>query len=115
MSGIQLDRYGVPTYKGEAEFFDEWQERSIDLFYARTGEQQATTAITVRGGLQDVAYEAARKIDHQKLITKDSAGKPSVAGLQHLVEVVREALQQEKRKRRHKKRAKKRKKPDCNT
>ena len=62
MSAIQLDRYGVPTFKGEAEHFDEWHERSIDLFYGRTGEQQATTAITVRGGLQDVAYEAARKI-----------------------------------------------------
>eukprot|EP00969_Alexandrium_andersonii_P193389 8541066-Alexandrium_andersonii.AAC.1 len=58
---LELDRYGVPSFKGEAEFFDERRERSIDLFYSRTGDLQAATAISLRGGLKDVAYEAARK------------------------------------------------------
>ena len=95
MAAVQLDRYGVPTFKGEAEHFDEWHERSIDLYYSRTGEQQATTAISLRGGLQDVAYEAARKIPHEKLITKDREGKPIIDGVKLLIEIVRVALQKE--------------------
>ena len=80
MTSVQLDRHGVPTFKGEAEHFDEWRERSIDLFYSRTGEQQATTAISLRGGLLEVAYEAARKIPHEKLITKDAKGAATIDG-----------------------------------
>eukprot|EP00969_Alexandrium_andersonii_P265356 11726942-Alexandrium_andersonii.AAC.1 len=49
---LELDSYGVSSFKGEAELFDEWRERSIDLFYSRTGELQTTTAMSLRGSLK---------------------------------------------------------------
>ena len=61
---LELDRNGVPVYAGTAEHFDEWKERALDLYHSRAGQDslQASTALALRGGLRDIAYESARKI-----------------------------------------------------
>ena len=95
---LELDRNGVPVYAGTAEQFDEWKERALDLFHSRTGQDslQASTALALRGGLRDIAYEAARKIPHNELMTLDKDKKPTPHGVDALIEYVRAALQQEK-------------------
>ena len=95
---LELDRNGVPVYSGTAENFDEWKERALDLFHSRQGQDslQASTALALRGGLRDVAYEAARKIRHNELMTVDKDKKPTPLGVDALIEYVRATLQQEK-------------------
>ena len=95
---LELDRNGVPVYAGTAEHFDEWKERALDLYHSRAGQVslQASTALALRGGLRDIAYESARKIPHDELMTLDaSTKKPVSRGVEALVEYVRAALQQE--------------------
>ena len=95
---LELDRNGVPIFAGSTDLFDEWCERARDLWYARTGNDslQASTALALRGGLRDVAYEAAKKIPHKALMTRASDDTPTVDGVEELIEAVRVAIQQEK-------------------
>ena len=92
-----MDKNGVPIYTGAAEQFDEWKERAINLFHSRAGSEglQAATASALRGGLKDVAYEAVRKVEHKDLMTQDANGKPTIKGVEALIEHVRSSLQQE--------------------
>ena len=95
---LELDRNGVPVYSGTAEHFDEWKERAMDLYHGRSGQDslQASTALALRGGLRDIAYESARKIPHDELMTLDAnTKKPLPKGVEALIEYVRAALQQE--------------------
>ena len=94
---LDMDKNGVPMYTGTAEQFDEWKERASDLFHSRAGNEglQASTALALRGGLKDVAYEAVRKVDHKELMTVDCNGKPTIKGVEALIEYVRSSLQQE--------------------
>ena len=94
---LEMDKNGVPIYSGAAEQFDEWKERANDLFHSRAGNEalQAATALALRGGLKDVAYEAVRKVDHKELMTVDGNGKPTIKGVEALIEHVRSSLQQE--------------------
>jgi hypothetical protein len=94
---LELDRNGVPVYAGTAESFDEWRERALDLFHSRAGQDslQGSTALALRGGLRDIAYEAARKIPHNELMTLTDDKKPTQKGVDALIEYVRAALQQE--------------------
>ena len=88
----------MPVYAGTAEQFDEWKERALDLYHNRAGQDslQASTALALRGGLRDIAYESARKIPHDELMTLDaSTKKPVSRGVEALIEYVRAALQQE--------------------
>ena len=86
----------MPIYSGAAEQF-EWKARANDLFHSRAGNEplQAATALALRGGLKDVAYEAVRKVDHKELMTVDGNGKPTIKGVEALIEHVRPSLQQE--------------------
>ena len=94
---LDMDKNGVPMYTGTAEQFDEWKERASDLFHSRAGNEglQASMALAFRGGLKDVAYEAVRKVDHKELMTVDANGKPTIKGVETLIEYVRSSLQQE--------------------
>ena len=42
-----------------------------------------------------MAYEAVRKVDHKELMTVDGSGKPTINGVEALIEYVRSSLQQE--------------------
>ena len=94
---LDMDKNGVPMYTGTAEHFDAWKEGASDLFHSRAGNEglQASTALALRGGLKDVAYEAVRKVDHKELMTVDGNGKPTIKGVEALIEYVRSSLQQE--------------------
>ena len=87
---LELDKAGVPTYKGEPEYFDEWCERARDLWFTRAGQPayQSSTALALRGGLRGTAYEAARKATHEDLRTELKAGEPSIDGVEYLIECV---------------------------
>ncbi len=70
----------------------------MDLYHTWAGQDslQASTALALRGGLRDIAYESARKIPHDELMTLDaSTKKPVPRGVEALIEYVRAALQQE--------------------
>ncbi len=94
---MDVDRNGVPQYDGSSDLFEEWSERAFDLWFARAGNDslQQATAISLRSGLRDVAYEAARKIPHKDLSQADSDGKPDIRGVKLLVDTVREVLAKE--------------------
>ena len=65
---LRLDRKGVPMYNGAVDLYDEWRERALYLhYYARAGNEslQMSTALALRGGLRDIAYEAAKKTPHK--------------------------------------------------
>ncbi len=87
----------MPAYHDTAEHFDEWKERALDLYHGHRGQDslQVSTELALRGGLRDVAYEAAHKILHKDLMTLDANNKPVVKGLENLIETARQALQQE--------------------
>eukprot|EP00971_Amphidinium_carterae_P200765 3983905-Amphidinium_carterae.2 len=57
---LVLVRNDVPIYAGEAELWDEYKERAIDLYHGRQGEEskQKTTTLHLRAGLRGLAYEA---------------------------------------------------------
>eukprot|EP00971_Amphidinium_carterae_P351904 6492330-Amphidinium_carterae.1 len=66
---LEFDRAGVPMYAGEAELWDEYRERALDLYHGRLGEEakQKATALHLRAGLRGLAYEAARGLAHDQL------------------------------------------------
>eukprot|EP00435_Cladocopium_sp_Y103_P062124 s1878_g23.t1 len=96
-SRLDSDRYGVPQYGGEVELFEEYEERAMDLYYGREGQEalQKATAIHLRAQLTGSAYEAVRKIPHQKLRTSDAEGKPTTKGVTLLLSTLREQIAQE--------------------
>ena len=47
---IELDRNGVPIYDGSPETYDEWKDRSWDLFWARSGNDSLQIATPVAQG-----------------------------------------------------------------
>ena len=93
-SRLETDRYGVPQYDGQPDAFEEYQERAWDLFHGRDGSDQlqVATAVHLRAGLTLAAYEAVRKISHDKLKNKDSQGKATTAGVQLFLETLRENI-----------------------
>lgn len=94
---LETDRYGVPQYAGEAELFEEYVERAWDLYFGREGQDslQISTPLHLRAQLTETAYEAVRKLDHAKLRTVTSEGKPTQEGMKLFLQVLRESLAQE--------------------
>ena len=92
-SKLTCDRYGVPQYAGDVESFEEYTERAWDLFHGREGsDSQAATAIHLRSGLTGPAYEAVRKLDHAKLKTVDGNGKATMAGMELLIQTLKDNI-----------------------
>lgn len=90
---LTCDRYGVPQYSGDVEGFEEYTERAWDLFHGREGlDSQAATPIHLRSGLTGHAYEAVRKLDHSKLKTVDANGKATQAGMELLIQTLKENI-----------------------
>ena len=87
---LETDRYGVPLYPGASETFEEHEERAWDLWYGRAGQDQLQTA-TPRAGLTGSAWESARKLKHDMLITKRDNGSPSTDGMKLLLKTLRDA------------------------
>ena len=93
-SKMETDRYGVPQYSGQTDQFEEYVERAWDLWYGRAGQDslQAATPVHLRSGLTDAAWEAVRKIEHAKLITKGESGTPLTDGLELLLSTLKTVL-----------------------
>ena len=93
-SKLETDRYGVPQYSGQTDQFEEYVERAWDLWFGRVGQDslQAATPVHLRAGLTDAAWEAVRKIEHTKLITKGEGGTPLTDGLELLLSTLKTAL-----------------------
>eukprot|EP00434_Breviolum_minutum_P038574 symbB.v1.2.034224.t1/scaffold4384.1/size41667/2 len=96
-SKLECDRYGVPQYSGDAECFEEYEERCWDLFYGRDGQDslQIAAPIHLRAGLSGAAYEAVRKVEHSKLRTAVE-GKATEAGMKLFLATLRENIAAEK-------------------
>ena len=73
---LDVDRYGVPQYSGDSDLFEEYCERAWDLWHGREGQTglQVASAVHLRAGLSGAAYDAVRKLGHDKLKTKDGEG-----------------------------------------
>ena len=93
-SRLECDRYGVPQYSGDVEAFEEYTERAWDLFYGREGQDsmQIATPIHLRAGLSGHAYEAVRKLGHDKLRTSNQNGKATTVGLKLLLNTLKENI-----------------------
>ncbi|CAK9029221.1 unnamed protein product, partial [Durusdinium trenchii] len=91
---ILTDRHGVPQYSGEAELFEEYEERAWDLFHGREGQDalQIATPVHLRAGLSGAAYESVRKLEHPKLKTKTSEGKPTDAGMKLFIQTLKDSI-----------------------
>ena len=92
--GLITDRYGVPQYSGEAELFEEYEERAWDLFHGREGTDglQIATPVHLRAGLTGAAYESVRKLEHGKLKTKNSDGKATDVGMNLLLSTLKDSI-----------------------
>ena len=84
----------MPQYTGEPDAFEEYQERAWDLYHGREGNEQTqlATAVRLRAGLTRDAYEAVRKITHEKLKTRHDNGKPTPKGVQLLLDTFKENI-----------------------
>lgn len=93
-SKLECDRYGVPQYSGDVEAFEEYTERAWDLYCGREGQDsmQIATPIHLRAGLSGPAYEAVRKLGHEKLRTVTSEGKATTAGLKLLLTTLKDNI-----------------------
>ena len=93
---IELDRNGVPIYDGSPETYDEWKDRSWDLFWARSGNDslQIATPLSLRAGLRDSAYDTVRGLTHDKLRTIKN-DKATEEGMTLLIETVRRLVEKE--------------------
>lgn len=90
---LECDRYGVPAYSGSPEQFEEYTERA--LFFGREGGSdglQVATPLHLRAQLTGSAYEAVRKLSHDKLRTKNSDGKATEAGMRLLLQTLKESI-----------------------
>ena len=96
-SKLDCDRHGVPQYAGETELFEEYVERAWDLYYGREGQEslQVSTPLHLRAQLSSTAYESVRKLDHSKLRTTTSEGRPTLDGMKLLLKTLKEAVAQE--------------------
>lgn len=79
--GIGFDKNGVPLFGGDPNPMDEYDERCWGVYYAEAGyaDDQAVTAVKLRSGLSDVAYEVARGIPgipYADLITTVNKERP---------------------------------------
>eukprot|EP00434_Breviolum_minutum_P011223 symbB.v1.2.009904.t1/scaffold605.1/size182108/4 len=94
---LETDRYGVPQYSGDPEQFEEYVERSWDLFYGRDGQDalQTATPLHLRAQLTGPAYEAVRGLDQKKLRTKDGDGHPLPGGMQLFLDTLKSSIAQE--------------------
>ena len=94
---LETDRYGVPQYSGDPEHFEEYVERSWDLFYGRDGQDalQTATPLHLRAQLTGPAYEAVRGLDQKKLRTKDGDGHPLPGGMQLFLDTLKSSIAQE--------------------
>ncbi|CAE7745994.1 RE1 [Symbiodinium sp. KB8] len=94
MARLESDRYGVPQYSGEPDTCEEYQERAWDLFHGREGSDQLqlATPVHLRAGLTGAAYDAVRKLAHEKLKTKTSDGKVTDAGMKLLLQTLKENI-----------------------
>ena len=91
LSKVTCDRYGVPQFSGDVAAFEEYTERAWDLFFGRDGlDSQASTPIHLRAGLTGPAYEAVRKLSHEKLRTVGEGGKATDAGMKLLIQTLKE-------------------------
>ena len=92
---LECDRYGVPAYSGSPDQFEEYTERAWDLFYGREGGTdglQVATPLHLRAQLTGSAYEAVRKLSHEKLRTKNGQGKATEAGMRLLLQTLKESI-----------------------
>ena len=96
-SRIDTDRYGVPQYNGDPEFFEEYEERAWDLFHGREGnpQTQVATPVHLRSGLSGPAYESVRKLSHGDLKTKDDKGEATLVGMKLLLSTLKENIAHE--------------------
>ena len=96
-SKLECDRYGVPQYSGDADCFEEYEERCWDLFYGRDGQDalQIATPLHLRAGLSGTAYDAVRKLEHSKLRTAVE-GRATEAGMKMLLATLRDNIAAEK-------------------
>ena len=93
LSKVVCDRYGVPQFSGDVAAFEEYTERAWDLFYGRDGQDsQASTPIHLRAGLTGPAYEAVRKLSHEKLRTVGEGGKATDVGMKLLIQTLKENI-----------------------
>ena len=94
---LEYDRNGVPLYDGNPAQWEEYQERVLDLYYGRAGDEarQMVTAVHLRAGLRSIAYEAVRRIPHADLAPSRD-GKPSVAGVELLLQTLEQTIAKEK-------------------
>eukprot|EP00434_Breviolum_minutum_P008081 symbB.v1.2.007126.t1/scaffold435.1/size205859/1 len=90
-------RNGAPSCLRQTELFEEYVERAWDLYFGREGQEslQATTPLHLRAQLSSTAYEAVRKLDHSKLRTTTSEGKPTQDGMKLFLKTLKEAIAQE--------------------
>ena len=91
MTKLETDRYGVPQCDGDPATFEEYQERAWDLYHGRKGSDQLqmATPLHLRAGLTGTAYEAVRGLQHDKLKTKTTDGKPTDCGMKLMLQTLK--------------------------
>lgn len=88
-SRLEADRYGVPQYSGESDLSEEYCERWWDLWDLQPNLQLAA-AVHLRAGVPGAAYEAVRKLGHDRLKTKNEKGEPTEDGMRLLLDTPKE-------------------------
>ena len=80
--------------RSEAEMFEEYEERAWDLFHGREGQDalQIATPVHLRAGRSGAACESVRKLEHPKLKTKTSEGKPTDAGMKLFIRTLKDSI-----------------------
>lgn len=94
---LDTDRHGVPQFAGDVELLEEYVDRAWDLFYGREGQDalQIATPLHLRAQLSGTAYEAVRRLEHNKLRTRTEAGKATEDGMKLLLKTLKDSLAQE--------------------
>ena len=94
---LDVDRYGVPQYSGDSDLFEEYCERAWDLWHGREGQTglQVASAVHLRAGLSGAAYDAVRKLGHDRLKTKNEKGDPTEDGMKLLLDTLKESIASE--------------------
>ncbi|CAE7028194.1 Lztr1, partial [Symbiodinium sp. CCMP2456] len=79
------------AYTGEPDPFEDYQQRAWDLLHGRGPDQlQLATPVHFRAGLTGTAYEAVRKLAHDKLKTSD--GNVADAGMKLLLQTLKDSI-----------------------
>lgn len=72
---LEFDRNGIPIYNEEVEHLEEYKHRARDVYWGRTGtKRQRSSAIDLRQGILGIAYNAAKGISHDALMTTETGG-----------------------------------------